>query len=136
MALQFPDTPVLNELFTSGTLGWRWDGEKWTVPGITVAGPSGASGSAIIVTVTTALATGFAGFVWAEPASGPIAITMPPTPTAQQEIKIVNTSGNAAARNITVAGGTRTIAGAASVTLSVNYSWVDLVYTGAEWVQV
>jgi len=136
MALNFPDAPVLNEMFTSGTLGWRWDGEKWVVPGITVAGPPGESGSVIIVTVTTALATGFGGFVWAEPASGPITITLPLTPTTGQEITIKNTAGNAAARPITIAGGSHTIEGAATLVISVDYAWAALIYTGAEWVQV
>ena len=134
--INFPDAPVPNELFVSGTIGWRWDGEKWVVPGITVAGPPASPGAIIVVTVTTALAAGFSGFVWAEPASGPITITMPATPTIGQEVTIKNTAGNAAARNITIAGGSRTIEGASTLVISTNYAWVALIYTGAEWVQV
>jgi len=29
MALDFPNSPTLGQLFTSGALSWRWDGAKW-----------------------------------------------------------------------------------------------------------
>jgi len=29
MALDFPNSPTLGQLFTSGALTWRWDGAKW-----------------------------------------------------------------------------------------------------------
>jgi hypothetical protein len=136
MTINFPDTPMLNQLFVSGTIGWRWDGVKWVAPGIAVAGPPGAPGSVITVAETTALPLGFAGLVCAEPAGGPITVALPPAPVLRQEVTIKDTGGNASANNITVAGGDRTIEGAASLVLSFDYGWVDLVYAGTEWVQV
>ena len=130
--INFPAAPTVNELFatTDGTTVWRYDGEKWVVA------PSGATGPPLIVTVTTALGVGFGGFVWAEPASGPITITLPPTPLPGQAITIKNTSGNAAARPITIAGSSETIEGVATFVLEVDYGWAPLVYTGSEWVQI
>jgi hypothetical protein len=44
MALNFPSSPVLDQVFTSGTRSWRYDGTGW------VAVPaSGGGGSAVIV---------------------------------------------------------------------------------------
>jgi hypothetical protein len=29
MALNFPSSPTLNQIFTDGTLSWRWNGFAW-----------------------------------------------------------------------------------------------------------
>jgi hypothetical protein len=36
-ALDFPKTPTLNQVYTSGTASWEWDGTKWIV----ATGPAG-----------------------------------------------------------------------------------------------
>jgi hypothetical protein len=41
MAINFPDSPTLNQEFTSGTTTWRYDGTKWNMTGF---GPVGATG--------------------------------------------------------------------------------------------
>jgi hypothetical protein len=33
MALNFPDSPSVNQVFTSGAAAWRWTGTKWVVSG-------------------------------------------------------------------------------------------------------
>jgi hypothetical protein len=51
-ALDFPDSPTLNEVFTSGSTSWKWNGTVWNVVRSTAGasgptgptGPSGASG--------------------------------------------------------------------------------------------
>ena len=53
MAISFPPSPVLNQIYTipSSTVSYRWDGEKWTsysttaVSGVPVSGPPGPPGS-------------------------------------------------------------------------------------------
>jgi hypothetical protein len=32
MALNFPSSPVLGQVFTSGTRSWRFDGTGWRAP--------------------------------------------------------------------------------------------------------
>lgn len=52
MAISFPPSPVLNQLYTipSSNITYRWDGEKWTsysttaVSGVPVSGPPGPTG--------------------------------------------------------------------------------------------
>lgn len=36
MAIDFPDSPVINDIFTVGTKSWIYDGEKWKAYGETV----------------------------------------------------------------------------------------------------
>ena len=132
MSIDFPNTPVPNQLFVSGAASWRWDGEKWVV----ATGPPILTETIVVVTVTTALPGGFSGFVWAEPAAGPITITLPPTPTTGQEVTVKDTTGVAATRNITIVGASHNIEGAATLVLSIDYMFAAFVYTGAEWVQV
>jgi hypothetical protein len=51
-ALDFPNSPTLNEVFTSGSTSWKWNGTVWNVVRSTAGasgptgptGPSGASG--------------------------------------------------------------------------------------------
>lgn len=46
-ALNFPDSPTLNQLFTSGTQTWKWDGTVWLLQGtVGATGPTGPSGPA------------------------------------------------------------------------------------------
>ena len=42
MAIDFPNSPVLNDTFTVGSSVWQYDGAKWLSLGIT--GPTGATG--------------------------------------------------------------------------------------------
>ena len=40
MALNFPDSPSVNDIFTSGSSRWQWDGSSWVRQGS--AGAQGA----------------------------------------------------------------------------------------------
>ena len=40
MALDFPASPATDQIFTSGTASWRWDGTKWVARGGTDAAPT------------------------------------------------------------------------------------------------
>jgi len=64
MALDFPASPTINQIFTSGSLSWKWDGAKW-VPNSTAsyATVAEAKSETLIVAVsdeTTAITTGAA----------------------------------------------------------------------------
>jgi hypothetical protein len=132
--LDFPDAPVVNQLFVGGPLGatvWRWDGTKWLGGGSTTTPPA-----VIVVSVTTPLPAGYAGFVRVEnTAAAPITITLPANPTAGQDITIKDCVGNAGTYPITVAGNGVSIEDAMTLVIPYAYSWVDLFYTGAQWVQ-
>ena len=36
MAFNFPSSPTVGQIFTSGTLSWRWDGSSWVSVGVAV----------------------------------------------------------------------------------------------------
>jgi hypothetical protein len=43
-AIDFPNAPSLNEVFTSGLQTWKWDGVSWNLIVSSVAGPTGPTG--------------------------------------------------------------------------------------------
>jgi hypothetical protein len=51
-AIDFPDVPTENELFTSGDRTWKWNGYAWEAFGtlIGATGPTGPTGSAASIT--------------------------------------------------------------------------------------
>ena len=44
MPLNFPDSPTLNEIYTSGSNSWRWDGTVWNALSSSSVGPAGPMG--------------------------------------------------------------------------------------------
>ena len=63
MPLNFPDSPSLNEIYTSGSNSWQWDGTVWNALSSSVVGINGSNGSTG--------ATGAAGVTGATGATGP-----------------------------------------------------------------
>jgi hypothetical protein len=43
MAINFPDSPTLNQTFQQADRAWQWDGEKWKSTGTTSSSTVGAS---------------------------------------------------------------------------------------------
>ena len=44
MPLNFPDSPTLNEIYTSGSNSWQWDGTVWNALSSSSVGPAGSMG--------------------------------------------------------------------------------------------
>lgn len=44
MPLNFPDSPTLNEIYTSGSNSWQWDGTVWNALSSSLVGANGAVG--------------------------------------------------------------------------------------------
>ena len=44
MPLNFPDSPSLNEIYTSGSNSWRWDGTVWNALSSSIVGIDGTTG--------------------------------------------------------------------------------------------
>jgi hypothetical protein len=49
MALNFPDSPALNAVFTSGAQSWKWDGTKWVTNSSLPAFPPNDDGEYVMV---------------------------------------------------------------------------------------
>jgi len=126
--IDFPAVPTVNQTHVEAGLAWRWDGEKWAAATLsdTPAPPSTA-----VATGSLVLPLGFNGTVMVEQ-TGPVTITLPPTPTAGQQITVKDSQGMAGTYPITVAG---TIEGVVNMTINFAYGWVSLTYSGSMWVQ-
>lgn len=133
MVLDFPNLPTNGQVYTAVGLSWVWDGAKW------ITGTTGTIAGAqpmMVVDHTQALPAGYRGFVRIENnTNAPIAITLPPSPVASQAITLKDTYGNAGTYPVTITGAGPAIEGQVSLVLQYNYSWVDLIFTGAMWVQ-
>jgi hypothetical protein len=46
-AIDFPNSPTVNDLFTVGSRTWRWSGATWDSVELTVVGPTGPQGDSI-----------------------------------------------------------------------------------------
>ena len=60
MPLNFPNSPSLNQIYTSGSNSWKWDGTVWNAISSSQLGIDGAAG-----------ATGAVGATGATGAQGP-----------------------------------------------------------------
>lgn len=135
MSINFPSAPTAGQTYTDGRISWIWDGGKW------VAGSHSEVAAAVLpplltVTGTTTLPAGYVGFVQVENATaGPLIVFLPATPAARQEIEVKDTLGNAGSFPITVDGVGQMIEGSPTLVIAFNYGWVDLIYTGSQWVQ-
>ena len=72
-AINFPDYPSVNDVFTSGDSTWKWTGSVWSIVRTGVVGPTGATG-AVGATGPTG-ATGIAGATGPTGAQGPTGLT-------------------------------------------------------------
>jgi hypothetical protein len=44
-AIDFPNSPAVNDTFTVGSITWKWNGSTWQSQGTPVAGPTGPAGT-------------------------------------------------------------------------------------------
>ena len=81
MTIDFPNSPTLNEEFTSGSNTWKWDATSWNlVRSIGPSGPTGASGP-----------TGPTGPTGATGPSGSTGSTGVTGPTGTSSVYAINT---------------------------------------------
>jgi len=45
MAINFPNSPTLNQIYTVNTRSWQWNGNAWQLNTTATAGPNGATGA-------------------------------------------------------------------------------------------
>jgi hypothetical protein len=110
MPIDFPDTPVLNQLFTVGDVTWYWDGSVWRISNTQGAtgptgplGPTGPTGPQGVSGPTGP--TGSQGLLGPTGPTGP-GITGPTGPTGATGPIFQNIDGGQAS---TIYGGTPTI---------------------------
>jgi hypothetical protein len=79
MAINFPDSPSLNEQFTSGDSTWEWNGSVWSVVRTGIIGPIGPTGP----TGADSTVTGPTGATGDIGPTGPTGVTGPTGATGQ-----------------------------------------------------
>lgn len=80
MAIDFPNSPTLNDTYTVGSVTWKYDGEKWAIASSGIAGPTGPTGpsgpsgpsgvGAPLTSSATAPVSPSAGELWFDTNSG------------------------------------------------------------------
>jgi hypothetical protein len=81
-AIDFPNSPTLNQVFTVGTNSWTWNGSRWNVVRTGVTGPTGPQGPQGIQGLTgPAGPTGAQGIQGIAGPTGPQGIQGPTGPT-------------------------------------------------------
>ena len=82
MAIDFPDSPTLNQVFAVGTNSWTWNGSRWNVVRTGITGPTGPQGAQGLTGATgPAGPQGPQGLQGATGATGPQGATGPAGPT-------------------------------------------------------
>ena len=79
MPLNFPDSPTLNQFYTSGSNSWQWDGTVWNAlssSSVGPVGPQGVTGADSIIPGPT----GAAGVTGPQGPTGPQGIQGPTGP--------------------------------------------------------
>jgi hypothetical protein len=69
MAVNFPNTPTLNEEFSAGDRTWLWNGTYWEATSTTV-GYTGSAGAVVATISATPPSTPSLGDVWIDSATG------------------------------------------------------------------
>ena len=91
----------------------------------------------ITIYETTALPAGTAGYVYVSNVTlMPMSVTLPPSPVLGQTLTIKDIAGNCGTYPITVIGGSAMIEDQPTLVMNYNYNWVQITFTGAQWVQV
>ena len=98
------------------------------------AGADGADGSAMLAVEITANTNLSAGSRYFVSSSSSLTLTLPASPALNDEIQILDASGNASTYNITVArNGNKINGGTGNLIIDTDGNWTTLLYTGSTY---
>lgn len=125
MAINFPDTPEVDQAFTSGDKTWKWTGTRWE---IVVVGATGGSIPSIEVSSDTTLDVQTKHFV---DTSASRTLTLPDMPNIGDEVFIYDAFGLASTNNIIVLRNGNKINGLEDdAIIDIDQSTSSFTYTG------
>ena len=151
MAIDFPNSPVLNDTFTVGDRTWTWDGTRWEAVqenflDLNVSSPlsyTSASQSLSIDLSTykreinqtlssdTTLVAGYRYFV---DTSAARTLTLPATPAVGDEIQLFDASGTGSTNNVTINNNSNKINGTLDTALiDIDGFATVFVWTGSTY---
>lgn len=126
MAINFPDTPAVDQTFTSGDKTWKWTGTRWE---IVVIDPQSVGLNSAEISSDITLLSQTKYFVDTTAAR---TLTLPATPIVGDEIFIYDATGTAATNNITVLrNGTKINALEEDAIIDIDQSTSSFTYTGS-----
>jgi hypothetical protein len=115
MPLDFPASPTLNQVYTSGLRSWTWDGSFWVSSTSTISGATGLTGATGATGLDGATGATGAGTTGATGPASPKAFTIY-APTAAENVTLFYTT-----QAITITNLISVIRGGTSVTYTVRY---------------
>lgn len=125
MPINFPDSPAVDQTFTSGNRSWKWAGTRWEAISNAVQGYGVASEE---ISANTTLVAQTKYFVNTAQA---LSLTLPATPTVGDEVFIYDAAGEADINNITVLrNGTKINGLLEDAIIDVAQSTSSFTYTG------
>jgi hypothetical protein len=112
MAIDFPNSPTLNQVFTVGTNSWTWNGSRWNVVRTGVTGPTGPQGPQGIQGLTGPEGPqgpqgiqGVTGATGPQGPTGPTGATGPQGPAGSSGGKIVQVVSSTTSNTTSATGG-------------------------------
>jgi hypothetical protein len=88
------------------------------------------------LTGSATLPIGSHGSIFVNNTTGGITITLPASPTVNQNLVVKDIAGNAATYPIVIQATGYDIDGMPGLTINTNYSWAEVVFTGTQWMQI
>jgi len=129
MAIAFPSTPSVNDIFSSGAKSWVWTGTVWASRVSTNPWASG-----VWISKTSAYNAVSMDSIFADTAGGPFTITLPASPSFGNTIIIADKSATWATNNLTIGRNGATIEGSASdLVVDSNSHILTIIYNGVTW---
>lgn len=137
MAIDFPDSPSVNDTHTVGSVTWVWDGNTWK-------GSSAVTELSAIqddidtrkVEVSYEISTDtnlVSGGRYIVDTSSSLTLTLPSTPAVGDEIQIFDATNTAETNNITIQNNGSKINGVLdTLVFDVNGGVATLIYTGTD----
>ena len=137
MAIDFPDSPSVNDTHTVGSVTWVWDGNTWK-------GSSAVTELSAIqddidtrkVEVSYEISTDtnlVSGGRYIVDTSSSLTLTLPSTPAVGDEIQIFDATNTAGTNNITIQNNGLKINGVLdTLVFDVNGGVATLIYTGTD----
>jgi hypothetical protein len=126
MAINFPNSPLLNQIFKSSERYYKWNGVQWNCVGFT---------SCITITgVTTYYQSTSSDDYISINANVPVLIDLPSYPTTGKKITIKDEGNKISTYNVTVRAGIgASVENNTSVVMKINHQSFTYFYNGSNW---